>query len=614
MATSDRKSTAFVLTREGKSSIFKQNDGISLNLTRFALFKDNNNKLKDFLKSVDYDYTALENLTYDFFADDFTTTEYDHSLVAIPRMEDGKQVLCLNVDIFNKGDVEEDQTYDGIIYFCDAYNSTPEMLFNIAEEQNPKTIFAIQYFDTNKIVIQKDQDNRIKFVVQIRFSQNNYDVIDLAIPDAVDNGIRLYNDASSNLLLKSKTVGTNRSLAIGNNLSEVGSIVDVYADAGKNQISLMSLSSNELGPFVSSEVDVKFTENAFVIEGQNTNSIQLFSKGNDTSPAANSVFSFSNNNSINDASSGKFTFINSNDNAVEDGYNSTFISTDNTTSTGGNITFIGSDAIRNAGEKDTYIASNAITFNNTIIINEKDYVDPPKHNTFINSNSITADTLKNFVSIGGKSSTFTNIDNGFVIGHDLNVGSASRQLKDIVVLGKYNAPIETGDIFVLANGTSEKGNNAFKVNNSGEMTINDGINAAVISPTGIKYKDDEISYSTIIQIVNNQTTLTDMNNTLEEMKETIERIASNGLMNITFLLDVDNTFNVDEHVTEGKKQNNVLVSLYNPFENEVTITYKYRLKTALFNPETETLTVGNKQTIQLIYVDNDDYKGFVKVR
>jgi len=605
MATSNRKSAAFVLTREGKSSIFKQNDGISLNLTRFALFKDDNKKLKDFLRSVDYDYTSLENLTYDFFAEDFTIVNYNDSLVATPRLVDGEKVLCLNVDIFNKDNIKEDQTYDGIIYFCDAFDPTPSSLSDIAEEQKPNTIFAIQYFDVNKITIQKNQDERIKFVIQVRFSQKNYEVIDLKLPDGIDNGLRIYNDALSNKTLKSKTIGTNRSFGVGNNQAELGSLVDIYADLETNQLSLMSLGSNRGGPYVANRVDTKFSNYEFKIDGKTINSVHLFSKDNTSPEAAKSIFSFSNVNELNDKCTGNFTFINSNNNTVNDGSNCTFISTNNVDCASGNNVFIGSTGIQHADKNDAFIASQNLSFANE---------QSSDHNTFINCNAVTGDKLSNFVTIGDKVSKFINIDNGFAIGHDLNVGSADTQLKDIVIFGKYNAPILTGDIFVLAAGNASKGINVFKVDNTGSITLDDGDNSVIISPTGIGYGGDSISYTTIIQVINYQQTLNDINGQLGGYKDKIERIASNGLMNITFILDVDNVFDVDVHVPFEQKQNNLLVTLNNPFENEVTVTYKYKLKDKLYNPETEVITVNNKETIQLMYINNDDYQGFVKVR
>ena len=617
MATSNRKSAAFVLTKEGKASIFKQNDGISLNLTKFALFRDKNLKLKRLLESSEYDYSIFENLKYDYFNNEnFELKPYDNSLTVIPRIENGERILCLNVDVFNKGDITEDQTYDGIIYFCNAYSEQDENLSSIYEEQNANTIYAIQYFAVNKITLLANQDKRIKFAIQLRFTQNNYEVIDLNIPEDIDNGLRIYNDALSNLSLRSKTIGTNRSLTIGDNSNEIGSMLDIYSDDGNNQVRMLSLKQTDLGEYViSNEVDAKFADNEFILSGSNVKSFELFS--NDNENAGISLFAFSDNNIIDESNTGKYTFLNSNENTASEPiagtlnlYGNTYIDSNENESIGGNNTFIGSDEIVGNDSENAFIASNSISF--TKPIDGVSY----NHNTFINEKNDDVAGVKNFVAIGGQGSKFVNIENGLAIGHHLNVGNddVNKKLKDIVVLGKYNAPIEEDDIFVLGNGVASKPNNVFKVNSNAEITINDGTNKTTISPIGIGYNDNVIEFDVLEQIVNNQTTLNDLNDQVDTLEEAVLNIVNNGLMNKSFILDVDNTFNVDEHVTAEEKMNNLMVTLYNPFENEVTVTYRYRQKTAMFNPQTETITVGNKSTIQLLYIDNDDYKGFVQVR
>lgn len=608
MATSDKKSSAFVLTKEGKSSIFKQNDGITLNLTRFALFQDKNEKLKRLLESTDYDYTILESLKYDFFDDDnFNLTKYDDALKPSYRKENGESVLCLNVDIFNKN-VKEDETYDGIIYFCDAYKTTENGIDDLYETQNPNTLYAIQYFAANKITILAKQDSRIKFVMQLRFTQNNYEVIDLNIPDDIDNGLRIYNNALSNLSLRSKTVGTNRSLTVGNNPNEITSMLDVYADAGSNHARLISLNNSDDLTSIENEVDVKFSEDAFVISGTNVSSVELFSKENTVSPYASQttnltgLFVFSDNNEIDDARD-KVTLLNSDNNKTLEGINTTFINSNNNEVVGMNNTLIGSNEIFQCYNNDTFIASNSITGRNS-----------ENHNTIIGESNDVLNKVSNLVALGGSNSEFINIENGLVIGHDLSIGTNEEKLSDIVVFGKYNAPIDQHDIFVLANGTTDKGNNIFKVNDQAEITINDGTNETVITPRGISHNGSTISFDAIEQTVNNQDTIKDMNEQLDQLEEAILGVVNNGLTNKSFILDVDSTFNVDEHIPSEEKLNNLMVTLYNPFENEVTVTYRYKQKTAMFNPQTETLIVNNKSTIQLVYIDNDDYKGFAKVR
>ncbi len=614
MTTSNRKSAAFVLTKEGKASIFKQNDGISLNLTKFALFKDKNFKLKNLLESSDYDYSILENLKYNYFTDgNFDLQPYDNSLTVIPRIENGERILCLNVDVFNKNNTSEDQIYDGIIYFCNAYSEDAEKLglSSIYEKQNPNTIYAIQYFAANKITILAKQDKRIKFAIQLRFTQNNYEVIDLNIPTDADNGIRIYNDALSNLSLRSKTVGANRSLTIGNNPGEVGTMLDIYADDGSNQVRMVSIGEDAVGsPVISNEVDAKFSENSFVVSGNNVSSIELFSKDNEG--AGSLIFAFSDDNTVDSANTGKYTFLNSKSNTAANATNgNTYIDSNKNESLGGNNVFIGSENIIGNDSNDAFIASESISFTSFNAVKSNSTYD---HNTFINEQNDGVSGVKNLVALGGYASNFTNIENGLVIGHNLDVGTTATKLNDIVVLGKYNAPVEQNDIFVLANGNASKSNNVFKVNSDAEITINDGSNKTIISPTGIGHNDSDISFDTIEQIVNNQNTLNDMNHQLEELEGAILNVVNNGLMNKSFILDVDSTFNVDEHVPVEEKMNNLMVTLYNPFENEVTVTYRYRQKTAMFNPQTETLTVDNKSTLQLVYIDNDDYKGFAKVR
>lgn len=589
----EKKSSGFVLTKDGKAAIFKQNDGFKLKIKSFALFKDKTNKLRKLIEDSGFDYSVLENLEYSFFNNDsFELKPYNDLLKAEQRIENGKKILSLEVDIFNKNETD-DTIYDGIIYFCSPYeNGTIE---NISEEQDNNTIYAIQYFYKNKINIKASQDPKISFSIQIRFTQNNYEVIDLKLPTSLNNGLRLYNDADSNNTLRSKTLGTTKALTIGNNQNEIGSIVDIYADDGKNQVRLMSLDGNE----IKNEIDVSFANDSFSISGNDqTKNVSLFSKDNTENNNVSAFYGFSNGNELT-ASTGTFVFQNSNENKVTGASTgSTYLNSNTNESTGGKNTFINSNNNKNTSE-DVFINSNSLASTGG------------KHNTFLNTNTGTFNNVSNFVSLGGYNYNFSNVSNSTVIGHDLS----GTDINDVVVFGHNNSTIDNKDIFVLANGAESKPNNAFKVNEDGEIIISDGTNTATISPTGIKVGDSDISYDDINTVLDAQNTAEIWKNEKGELEEKIKKVAANSITNMTLVIDSE-YYKVDEHVPLEQRINNLIVSLYNPFENEVTVEYIYHQKTAITNPEEKIIKVvevDRTSVLQLMFVETDDYKGFVIV-
>jgi hypothetical protein len=253
------------------------------------------------------------------------------------------------------------------------------------------------------------------------------------------------------------------------------------------------------------------------------------------------------------------------------------------------------------------------------------------HNTFLNTSNSTFNNVSNFVSLGGYNYTFNNVSNCVALGHDLTVNSTNT-VGDKVLFGCYNAPIAADDIFVLANGTQNKPNNALKVNKDGEIIINDGSNEATISPTGINVGGNEIKYVTIYDIINAQNTYNEWQQEGGRLEEEIKKIAADSITNQTIIID-NEYFDVDAVIDPKQKINNFVVSLYNPNFNEVRVQYIYHGLPSMLNPELTiikeseegeeeeaewnervvNITVNGNSVIQLMFVETENYRGFVLI-
>lgn len=259
----DSKQRAFIVTEEGKTVVAKQRSGIMPAILGFALVRDNKGWLKkyvranqsgDFKHEVAYEplkkitfNDILKNCTvifrgvsYDYVSNQFrpNAAVYDKA-VANPtnylfpvynsynRYKQDEDVIeeepmtqtyisydaYIQPGMLNVTNVTDDMTFDAIIYFSSPFK--PEEQNRLYGDPQLPSMFAINYFDDDKLMIVKNQNNRLVMNVEIHFSMASFDTKKVTTADYNPFSIHLVNNRVTNTQLKdAKTFSTIDNLLI----------------------------------------------------------------------------------------------------------------------------------------------------------------------------------------------------------------------------------------------------------------------------------------------------------------------------------------------------------------------------------------------------------------
>lgn len=269
-----------VITRQGRANIYKQGNGFKYAITGYALFKDPNGWLyKKCQKSVSNNETETDNEQFDFTClREFTLDDVKKNLNVIfknvtytynenmhipnqaqydkawanveqyifPIQHAYKYIsndaeentnnntyisydVIINSKSIDVTDVSSDQTFDGIVFIAKPYKTEPQDDgLDILDPQKP-VLFAIQYFPVDKIMILKDQKERLVMNIELHISyacnENGEDIIvnvsDI-MPDDYNTkgrvqGLHLANDSLTNTVTTdAETYETTNKLFMAN--------------------------------------------------------------------------------------------------------------------------------------------------------------------------------------------------------------------------------------------------------------------------------------------------------------------------------------------------------------------------------------------------------------
>jgi len=260
----DSEKRAFVITEEGKTVVAKQRSGVMPAILGFALVRDNKGWLKKYVRGTnpssdfkhDVAYELLKKITfndilkncavifrgvsYDYDSNQFrpNATAYE-AAVKNPTsklfpvyysynrwksendddVEEPMEKTYISYDAYiqpgmlSVTNVTDDMTFDAIIYFASPFKPEKQNL-NIGDPQLP-SMFAINYFDDDKLMIVKNQNSRLVMNVEIHFSMTSFDAKKVTTTDYEPFSIHLVNNMVTNTQLKdAKTFSTTDNLLI----------------------------------------------------------------------------------------------------------------------------------------------------------------------------------------------------------------------------------------------------------------------------------------------------------------------------------------------------------------------------------------------------------------
>jgi hypothetical protein len=256
----DSKDRAFVFTEEGKITVAKQRSGLMPAFLGFALVKDNKKWLykyirgmspdgevkKEKLRNVTYQdilnncTVVYRGVTYDYDSNQFrpNATAYDKA-AANPTSylfpvyysynrykpdedveeEEPMEKTYISYDAYiqpsmlSVTNVTDDMTFDAIIYFASPFN--PEEQNRLYGDGQTPVMFAINYFDDDKVMVVKNQNSRLIMNVELHFSMTSYEAKKVTAADYEPFSIHLVNNRVTNTQLKdAKTFSTTDNLLI----------------------------------------------------------------------------------------------------------------------------------------------------------------------------------------------------------------------------------------------------------------------------------------------------------------------------------------------------------------------------------------------------------------
>ena len=256
----DSKDRAFVITEEGKTVVAKQRSGLMPAFLGFALVKDNKKWLYKYIRGMTPDgevkkerlrnvtfqdilkncTVVFRGVTYDYDSNQFrpNATAYDRA-VANPtsylfpvyysynRYKSDEDVeekepmektyisydAYIQPSMLSVTNVTDDMTFDAIIYFASPFKPEKQNLNN-GDPQLP-SMFAINYFDDDKVMVVKNQNKQLIMNVEVHFSMTSFDVKKVTATDYDPFSIHLVNNMVTNTQLKdAKTFSTTDNLLI----------------------------------------------------------------------------------------------------------------------------------------------------------------------------------------------------------------------------------------------------------------------------------------------------------------------------------------------------------------------------------------------------------------
>lgn len=257
----DSEQRAFVVTEEGKTAVAKQRSGVMPAILGFALVKDNKKWLykyirgnstdgevnKERLRNVTFQ-DILKNCTvvfrgvsYDYDSNQFRPNAIAYDKAAanptnylfpvyysynryksdedVEDEEEPMEKTYISYDAYiqpgmlSVTNVTDDMTFDAIIYFSSPFK--PEEQNRLCGDPQIPSMFAINYFDGDKLMIVKNQNSRLVMNVEIHFSMTSFDAKKVTAADYEPFSIHLVNNRVTNIQLKdAKTFSTTDNLLI----------------------------------------------------------------------------------------------------------------------------------------------------------------------------------------------------------------------------------------------------------------------------------------------------------------------------------------------------------------------------------------------------------------
>lgn len=257
-------SRAFVITDEGKTTVFKQDSGIMLANIGFVLVRDNKDWLKKYVRGVnptgDLDPKTMReqlskltfgdilkhctvifrSVSYDYDSNQFRPNEAQYTS-AVDHINSHCFPIYFSYNRYKPDeDVKEDEPMERTYISYDAYiqpgmgsiaNVTGDMSFDAIiyfawpfkpEEQNrwygdPQTaaMFAINYFDDDKVMILKDQNKRLIMNIEIHYYLKKFEASKVTFTEYEPFSLHLVNNKVTNTQLKdANTFSTTDNLLI----------------------------------------------------------------------------------------------------------------------------------------------------------------------------------------------------------------------------------------------------------------------------------------------------------------------------------------------------------------------------------------------------------------
>lgn len=289
MASYSEKQRKCVVTKQGQANIFKQGNGFKFAIQGFVLFKDVNDWLFNKCAKNDdteFDFSCLYDLTLDDAKKNLNvifkgvTYSYDQNLHRPnPEQYDAawsdiesylfpvKHAYNCDKSYFDDSDESEnanagtytsydcildrglvdvtnitgDQTFDGIMLIARPYkNESQDDGLDIIDPQKP-VLFAVQYFAGDKLMILKNQKDRLVMNIEMHVSYasdaNGSDVIcdvQAFMPENYNEsglvqGMHIANDATTNMLSDCESYETTNKLFISSISTDNSMQYDTFA-------------------------------------------------------------------------------------------------------------------------------------------------------------------------------------------------------------------------------------------------------------------------------------------------------------------------------------------------------------------------------------------------
>lgn len=201
--------------------------------TQYArAWADVENHLFPVQHSYNYDEAYYEDTDGDGDVDD-AVNEYDNTYTSYD--------VIINKELIDVTDVTGDQTFDGILFIARPYKNEPQDdNLDILDPQKP-VLFAVQYFAVDKLMILKDQKDRLVMNVEMHvgyaYDEQGQDaIVDVqsAMPTNYNEkghvqGVHLANDASTNTRNDCESYETINKLFITSIGSEETKPYDVFS-------------------------------------------------------------------------------------------------------------------------------------------------------------------------------------------------------------------------------------------------------------------------------------------------------------------------------------------------------------------------------------------------